>query len=105
MSRETIVSAAIFGIGWGLTRVCPGPAIAGFGVGSFEFVYPISGIGLRALLHGRAAYCRLRAAGFADGRGRVDYPLTMVRPRRFSGARISSWKRRFDHSGARYGST
>ena len=28
MSRSTIVGAAIFGVGWGLTGVCPGPAIA-----------------------------------------------------------------------------
>ena len=29
LSAETIGGAALFGIGWGLSGVCPGPAIAG----------------------------------------------------------------------------
>lgn len=52
MDRSTVVGAAIFGIGWGITGVCPGPAIAGLGAGSWELAYAIGGIALGALLQG-----------------------------------------------------
>ena len=52
MNRSTIAGAAIFGIGWGLTGVCPGPAIAGLGAGSWELGYALAGIALGALLQG-----------------------------------------------------
>ena len=31
LDRDTVLGAAIFGIGWGVCGVCPGPAIAGLG--------------------------------------------------------------------------
>lgn len=49
---STIVGAALFGIGWGLSGVCPGPSIAGLGAGSFELLYAIAGMALGALAHG-----------------------------------------------------
>lgn len=52
MDRRTIGGAAIFGIGWGVTGVCPGPAIAGLGAGSWELGFAIAGIALGALLQG-----------------------------------------------------
>lgn len=52
LDRPTIVGAAIFGIGWGLCGVCPGPAIAGLGAGSYELGWAIAGIALGALLQG-----------------------------------------------------
>ncbi len=52
MDRPTIIGAAIFGIGWGITGVCPGPAIAGLGAGSWELLYAVAGIALGALAHG-----------------------------------------------------
>ncbi len=55
MDHSTIVGAAIFGIGWGITGVCPGPAIAGLGAGSWELLYAIAGIALGALLQGLMA--------------------------------------------------
>jgi uncharacterized protein len=55
MDRSTIIGAAIFGIGWGITGVCPGPAIAGLGAGSWELGYAIGGIALGALLQGLTA--------------------------------------------------
>jgi len=55
MDRSTFIGAAIFGIGWGITGVCPGPAIAGLGAGSWELLYAIGGIALGALLHGFTA--------------------------------------------------
>jgi len=55
MDRQTYFGAAIFGMGWGITGVCPGPAIAGLGAGSLELGYAIAGIALGALLQGLMA--------------------------------------------------
>ena len=52
LDRPTIVGAALFGIGWGLCGVCPGPAIAGLGAGSYELGWAIAGIALGALAQG-----------------------------------------------------
>jgi uncharacterized membrane protein YedE/YeeE len=52
MDRDTIVGAALFGIGWGLCGVCPGPSIAGLGAGSWELGYAIAGIAVGAFVHG-----------------------------------------------------
>ena len=52
LDRPTVVGAAIFGIGWGLCGVCPGPAIAGLGAGSYELGWAIAGIAIGALLQG-----------------------------------------------------
>jgi uncharacterized membrane protein YedE/YeeE len=41
VDRSLIVGAAIFGVGWGLSGYCPGPAIASLGLGgrtAFTFV-------------------------------------------------------------------
>lgn len=55
LDRATIIGAAIFGIGWGITGVCPGPAIAGLGAGSYELLYAVAGIALGALAQGLTA--------------------------------------------------
>ena len=52
MERSTIIGAAIFGIGWGITGVCPGPAIAGLGAGMWELGFAIAGIAIGALVQG-----------------------------------------------------
>jgi len=52
MDRSTVIGAAIFGIGWGLCGVCPGPSIAGLGAGSFELGFAIAGMAVGALVHG-----------------------------------------------------
>ncbi len=50
--RNTVVGAALFGVGWGLCGVCPGPAIAGLGVGSWEMLWALAGIAAGAGLQG-----------------------------------------------------
>jgi uncharacterized protein len=52
LTRDTVLGAAIFGIGWGITGVCPGPAIAGVGAGSVELLYAVAGIAAGAWLQG-----------------------------------------------------
>lgn len=54
LDRPTLVGAAIFGIGWGLCGVCPGPAIAGLGAGGYELGWAVAGIALGALGQGMA---------------------------------------------------
>ncbi|MFZ3321935.1 MAG: DUF6691 family protein [Usitatibacter sp.] len=53
MDRRTLVGAAIFGIGWGLSGVCPGPAIAGLGVGNWPVAVALAGMALGAYVQGR----------------------------------------------------
>ena len=54
-NRDTAVGAAIFGIGWGLCGVCPGPAIAGLGTGNWSLLWALAGIVLGALAQGLRA--------------------------------------------------
>lgn len=53
--RDTLAGAAIFGVGWGLCGVCPGPAIAGLGAGNWPLLYALAGIFAGAYLHGLVA--------------------------------------------------
>lgn len=54
-NRNTVVGSAIFGIGWGLCGVCPGPAIAGLGTGNWSLFWALGGIALGALVQGLRA--------------------------------------------------
>jgi len=51
-NRNTAIGAALFGVGWGLSGVCPGPAIAGLGAGNWDLLWAVGGIALGALLQG-----------------------------------------------------
>lgn len=53
--RDTFVGAALFGAGWGLCGVCPGPAIAGLGTGNWDLLWALAGIALGGLLQGLRA--------------------------------------------------
>jgi uncharacterized membrane protein YedE/YeeE len=59
--RDTLIGAAIFGIGWGLCGVCPGPAIAGLGAGNWPLLYALFGMFAGAYLQGCLATGALRA--------------------------------------------
>ncbi len=50
--RDTLLGAALFGIGWGLCGVCPGPAIAGLGAGNWPLLYALAGLFAGAWLQG-----------------------------------------------------
>ena len=51
-NRDTLRGAALFGVGWGLTGVCPGPAIAGLGAGNLSLLWAVAGLALGALVQG-----------------------------------------------------
>lgn len=52
-NTRTLIGAALFGIGWGLCGVCPGPAIAGLGAGNWPLLLALLGIFLGAYTQGR----------------------------------------------------
>ena len=54
-NRDTAVGAALFGVGWGLCGVCPGPAIAGLGTGNTDLLWALGGIAAGALAQGLRA--------------------------------------------------
>jgi uncharacterized protein len=54
-NRDTAVGAALFGVGWGLCGVCPGPAIAGLGAGNWTLLWALLGIAAGALVQGLRA--------------------------------------------------
>lgn len=50
--RQTLIGSAIFGVGWGLSGVCPGPAIAALGTGNTDIYWALGGIVLGAFVQG-----------------------------------------------------
>jgi uncharacterized protein len=54
-NRDTLVGSAVFGVGWGLCGVCPGPAIAGLGTGNWSLLWALAGISIGALVQGLRA--------------------------------------------------
>lgn len=54
-SRNTIIGSALFGVGWGLAGVCPGPVFAGIGAGNWMLLLSGAAMLLGAYAHGRYA--------------------------------------------------
>ncbi|WP_239061807.1 DUF6691 family protein [Ideonella livida] len=52
LDRPTVLGSALFGVGWGLCGVCPGPAIAGLGAGMTDLLWALAGMAGGALLQG-----------------------------------------------------
>ncbi|MCF5092138.1 YeeE/YedE family protein [Stenotrophomonas sp. PA-6-5C] len=55
IDRNLVIGAAVFGIGWGLAGVCPGPAVALLATGQpFALVFAaamVAGVLIHGLLH------------------------------------------------------
>ena len=54
-NRDTAIGSALFGVGWGICGVCPGPALAAIGTGNMDLVWALAGIALGALVQGLLA--------------------------------------------------
>lgn len=52
-SKRTIIGAAIFGVGWGISGQCPGSAMASLGVGNIPVLIGIASMFLGAYIMGR----------------------------------------------------
>jgi uncharacterized membrane protein YedE/YeeE len=53
LSRNTLIGAAIFGVGWGLSGQCPGSALSSLGVGNIPVLLGIATMFLGAYVMGR----------------------------------------------------
>lgn len=54
-NRDTALGAALFGVGWGICGVCPGPAIAALGTANLDILWALAGIAFGALAQGLLA--------------------------------------------------
>ena len=59
--RNVVVGGAIFGVGWGITGICPGAAYASLGIGNWPILWGIAGMFIGAYVHG--AWRSRQAAG------------------------------------------
>ncbi|MFP4627139.1 MAG: DUF6691 family protein [Natronomonas sp.] len=60
MDRNVAYGGTIFGVGWGLSGICPGAAYASLGIGNFPILWGVAGMFLGAYLQG---YVRSRPFG------------------------------------------
>ncbi|MBH9554320.1 DUF6691 family protein [Inhella gelatinilytica] len=51
-NSNTALGAALFGVGWGLSGLCPGAAIAALGTGSGDILWGVGAMALGALTQG-----------------------------------------------------
>ncbi len=51
IDKPLLIGAAIFGMGWGISGYCPGPSVAGLGLGTSEAVVMIGSIFLGFIAH------------------------------------------------------
>jgi len=54
-NRKAVVGAAIFGVGWGISGLCPGSAVASLGTGNITVLVGIASMFLGAYFHGAVA--------------------------------------------------
>ncbi|MEZ3118005.1 DUF6691 family protein [Halobaculum sp. MBLA0147] len=52
MDRNVAVGGIVFGVGWGLSGICPGAAYASLGVGNITILWALAGMFLGAYLQG-----------------------------------------------------
>ncbi|GAB7091851.1 YeeE/YedE family protein [Halorubrum luteum] len=50
--RNVLVGGAVFGVGWGLSGICPGAAYASLGIGNVTILWALAGMFLGAYLQG-----------------------------------------------------
>jgi uncharacterized protein len=53
LNARTVGGAALFGIGWGISGVCPGPALAGLGSGNWPLLVSVLALFAGAYVQGR----------------------------------------------------
>jgi len=62
--RNVLIGGSVFGVGWGLSGICPGAAYASLGVGNVTILWAIAGMFLGAYAQG---VWRSRDADAASG--------------------------------------
>lgn len=54
MDSTVVIGGGIFGVGWGLSGICPGAAYASLGIGNLPILYGIAGMFIGAYVQGYA---------------------------------------------------
>ena len=57
--RNVVIGGSVFGVGWGLSGICPGAAYASLGVGNYPVLFALAGMFLGAYAQG---YYRARTS-------------------------------------------
>jgi uncharacterized membrane protein YedE/YeeE len=52
MDRNVLVGGTVFGVGWGISGICPGAAYASLGIGNVTILWAVSGMFAGAYLQG-----------------------------------------------------
>ncbi|MBL7056200.1 YeeE/YedE family protein [Candidatus Woesearchaeota archaeon] len=52
LNKQTVAGAAIFGVGWGLSGLCPGTVLAGVGMGNYPLLVGIAAMFLGTYVNG-----------------------------------------------------
>ena len=52
-SKRTLIGAAIFGVGWGLSGQCPGSVMASIGVGNLPILLGVASMFLGSYIMGK----------------------------------------------------
>ncbi len=52
LDQDVVVGGGVFGVGWGLSGICPGAAYASLGIGNVVILYGVAGMFLGAYLQG-----------------------------------------------------
>ncbi|WP_049915247.1 DUF6691 family protein [Natrialba taiwanensis] len=50
--RNVVIGGTIFGIGWGISGICPGAAYASVGIGNYPILWAVAGMFLGAYAQG-----------------------------------------------------
>lgn len=66
MDRNVITGGVVFGVGWGISGICPGAAYASIGIGNIEILWAIAGMFIGAYAQ---AYWRAHRAGATTSTG------------------------------------
>jgi uncharacterized membrane protein YedE/YeeE len=67
--RSVVAGGTIFGVGWGISGVCPGAAYASVGIGNWPILWAVAGMFLGAYAQG---YLRSVGASSQDTTGDTD---------------------------------
>ncbi|MFP8952336.1 DUF6691 family protein [Natrialbaceae archaeon A-arb3/5] len=52
LDKNVVIGGGIFGVGWGLSGICPGAAYASLGIGNVPILYGIAGMFVGAYVQG-----------------------------------------------------
>ncbi len=52
LDKNVVIGGGIFGVGWGLSGICPGAAYASLGIGNYAMLWGIAGMFIGAYVQG-----------------------------------------------------